>query len=235
MLNPSVFDKINVGCGYDHRQGYLNVDMDAACKPDVLLANNDFAALPKGHFAHLLARDVLEHIPRAQTMSALLEWADLLRVGGKMSLHTSSILGVARLIEATTKFAGHYNCEIYLYGNQTHSGDFHYTGFTEQTLRTYVTSAGFGIESLAVEDAWLFAVEATRVEEWSAPLRTHNDAPAEAFLAAAYDAALGRAPLEPYRSGHLRDLASGQTRRDLLKALFGSLERNLRVAERLGL
>lgn len=226
-------DRINVGCGYDHKPGFLNVDISPDCKPDLLLQDNDFSSLPKRHFNELVAVDVLEHIPRAQTMSALLEWADLLKVGGKMTLETSSILGVAKMLMALPRFEHQYGWTICLFGNQVHPGDFHYTGFTETTLRTYILSAGFEIHSFVERDNWLFRLEASRIHDWAELLAVK--APNDRFLELAYQAALYRSPEEPYTSYHLRELAGGQSRRDLLKQLFGCVERNYLVAQRHGL
>jgi predicted SAM-dependent methyltransferase len=232
MLPQPLPQRINVGCGYDHRPGFLNVDMDPACKPDLLLKDNDFSVLPRRHFSELVAMDVLEHIPRALTMPALLEWADLMQVGGRMTLETSSILGVARMLMARPSFQDQHTCTIYLYGNQAHAGDFHHTGFTETTLRTYVLSAGFEIHTFVERDNWIFLLEATRVLDWTALLGSAT--PDAEFVEAAYQASLFRSPQEPFTSAHLRELAEGRPRRDLLKQLFGSLERNYRIAQRNG-
>ena len=77
--------KINMGCGRDKRPGYLNVDTDPAASLDILLVNGDDSMIPRQHFVEVLARDVLEHIPRAQTLAALLDWADYLVDGGKLT------------------------------------------------------------------------------------------------------------------------------------------------------
>ena len=77
-MRLSEYTKLNYGCGFDKRLGYLNVDMDPACQPDLLIKSNDFSQLPKYHFEELLAKDVLEHIPRTQTLNALLEFSSLL-------------------------------------------------------------------------------------------------------------------------------------------------------------
>jgi predicted SAM-dependent methyltransferase len=233
MTNFHDFDKINIGCGYDRRAGYLNVDMDPACNPDMLLTDNDFSNVPKRHFGHLAAIDVLEHVPRANTMHALLEWANILKAGGTMTLDTSSILGVAKLLQDRPSFADQHNLTTCLFGNQTHPGDFHYTGFTEATLRTYVMSAGFAVDSMELHDDWLFLMQAHKTLDWTDLLdMSLSD---ESFLLAAYERALFRRPEEPFTSSHYRDLAAGQPRRALLKQLFASAERNYRVAQRQGL
>jgi hypothetical protein len=87
----SIYEKINFGCGYDKREGYLNVDSDPACDPDFLIPIGDLSLLPKHHFKEVLAKDVLEHIPRAKSLDALLEFSSLLCDGGTLFLQTSSI------------------------------------------------------------------------------------------------------------------------------------------------
>jgi predicted SAM-dependent methyltransferase len=55
--------KLNLGCGYDRREGWLNVDLFAPCEPDQVL---DIEAipwdLPSDAFEHVLIKHVLEHV-----------------------------------------------------------------------------------------------------------------------------------------------------------------------------
>lgn len=55
--------KLNLGCGFDKHEGWLNVDSFAMCKPDQLL---DIEAtpwdLPSDGFEHVLMKHVLEHV-----------------------------------------------------------------------------------------------------------------------------------------------------------------------------
>jgi hypothetical protein len=73
---------MNFGCGYDRREGYLNVDIHPECRPDLLIKRDDYSAIPHNYFNEILAHDVLEHIPRARTLSMLLNWASWLAGGG---------------------------------------------------------------------------------------------------------------------------------------------------------
>lgn len=50
LKKPALPAKLNIGCGYDKRDGYLNIDSDPACCPDILIIDNDLSGLPKGHF-----------------------------------------------------------------------------------------------------------------------------------------------------------------------------------------
>jgi predicted SAM-dependent methyltransferase len=55
--------KLNLGCGFDKREGWLNVDGFAACAPDLLM---DIEATPwpldTDAFEHVLLKHVLEHV-----------------------------------------------------------------------------------------------------------------------------------------------------------------------------
>jgi len=103
---PTVFpSRLNVGCGYDKRAGYLNIDIHAACEPDILIRDGDYSAIPHDHFEEVYAHDVLEHFPRRQTLGVLLDWASWLKTGGKLLCQTTSILGAADHLQRGTSLS----------------------------------------------------------------------------------------------------------------------------------
>ena len=60
---PSLMDKLNLGCGFDHRDGYLNSDSFYECKPDVLINIEETPwAFRDNAFQHILLKHVLEHV-----------------------------------------------------------------------------------------------------------------------------------------------------------------------------
>jgi predicted SAM-dependent methyltransferase len=225
----SIPSKLNIGCGYDKRAGYLNVDMDPACKPDLLITDNDFSSLPRQHFDEVLAHDVLEHIGRAQTGAALLEWIDLLKVGGTLVVQTSSILGVAQLLERHQNYVDQANFTIYLFGNQAHPGDFHHTGFTEATLKIHLIAAGLEIEDFELRDAWLFHVRARKHLDWTRLLAA--TVPNAEFLKLAYEEALFRQADEYSLNLLVGQIETGRSRRDVLKQFYSSEERRMRISQ----
>lgn len=231
MIDSPPVRRLNFGCGYDKRPGYVNVDSDPVCGPDVLILNNDLSPLQGEPFSEVLARDVLEHIPRTQTPSILLEWAALLEPAGRLVLQTSSVIGVARQLERETSFRQQYGWTICLFGNQAHPGDFHLTGFTELTLRVHLLSAGFQTQRMWLTDRWLLHAEATKVDDWLAVLTSTADADDHAFLRAAYQAALFRDGDAGGMDYFLEGLGAGTfDRREVLKTLMASPERLFAVA-----
>ena len=223
-------NKINMGCGYEKLAGYLNVDVDPACSPDLLIVGGDDAMIPRQHFRELLAADVLEHIPRAQTPAALLDWADYLVEGGTLIVQTSSILDVASKLRQFPRYRDQHAWTICLFGNQAHPGDFHHTGFTDVTLKVQLLSAGFRIDRLELKDDWLLRAEATKVENWAAPCAAGIASDID-FFREAYRRAVARDAEEQEIRDSTAALTRGSSRKDVLKAVYASPERLFRVAE----
>lgn len=229
------YSKLNFGCGYDKREGYLNIDMDENCCPDLLIRDMNFAVVPKTHFEEVCALDVLEHIPRSNTLSIMLDWAEFLKMDGRLILQTSSILGISKLISESNSYADHHNYTIYMYGNQAHDGDFHHTGFTETTLKTHLVAAGFEASAIETQDRWLFFVDSKKIYDW-AELAQQPYLNLQEFITAAYRDALGREADQDGRTFLTEKLMTGSwSRRDALKHLFQSPERLYRAAALIGL
>jgi hypothetical protein len=64
-------NNLNLGCGFDKRPGYTNVDMNSFHSPDLVCDVLDLSVLPKNYYVEIVAQDILEHLPRNLTKSAL--------------------------------------------------------------------------------------------------------------------------------------------------------------------
>ena len=229
----SIYEKINFGCGYDKREGYLNVDSDPACDPDFLIPIGDLSLLPKHHFKEVLAKDVLEHIPRAKSLDALLEFSSLLRDGGTLFLQTSSITQVAKKLADNPLFADQYGWTICLFGNQAHPGDFHHTGFTDTTLTVHLATSGFEVMNKGMVEDWCIWFECRKVNAWDDLLKSHTDG--NELIAAAYENFFRR-PIDNIGIAHFGgQLSAGINRRSVLKEIAASPEHLFVVARILGL
>jgi len=222
LVDFKFFKKINIGCGHNKLDGYLNIDIDEAAAPDVLVVDNDLSFLPQGHFDEVLANDVLEHIPHRYTMSALLDWASLLRHNGILRIQTSNVLGVMQQMHKNPKFDAEYNWMRCLFGNQQHLGDYHYYGFTPRTLQVYLQVAGFACDGFEVRDLWLLYCEAEKVTDWKASLSL--DLSDEAFVEHAYQTTLRRPADTHGLVWHCEALKRGQPREVVLRQLLTSPE-----------
>jgi hypothetical protein len=156
--------RVNLGCGFDHRDGYLNVDFQDFHHPDLLADVRDLSMLPSGYYEELIAQDVLEHLPRTEVLEALREWSRLLMPGGRLVLRVPDVIGLAKLLAKRHDLAEQEILLQNLYGTQAYSGDFHFFGFTEVVLRHYVALAGLEVAELRHRDEWLFDAIAVRVK-----------------------------------------------------------------------
>lgn len=152
--------KLNVGCGFDRREGYLNVDFQDFHEPDLVADVRDLAVLPGGHFDEVLALDVLEHLPRSDTLSTLREWRRVLADGGRLHLQLPDVMGVAHLLRVRDTASGHEEQLHSLFGTQAYTGDFHLAGFTDLHLIECLAEAGFDHISLERRDYWMITADA---------------------------------------------------------------------------
>lgn len=226
--------KLNFGCGADKRPGYLNVDIDPDCQPDLLIINNDYSVIPKNHYREILANDVLEHIEREKTFVVLLEWATYLKLGGVLSMQTSSVVDIVKNLQQKDTFEHHQLWLHMLFGTQAKEGDYHLNSFTKSTLKTLLGAAGFDITHLSLRDRWLFQVEAQKISDWTQELNRLSKVTKDNqdFLDIAYRELLGRQIDKEGLEHNLNALNNGTPRIAILKQLYVSKERlnNFRVS-----
>jgi predicted SAM-dependent methyltransferase len=157
-------DRLNLGCGWDHRDGYLNVDLHAFHSPDLQADVTDLAMLPDGHYREIVAQDILEHITRTRTLDVLRRWSALLAPGGTLSLRVPSLLDLAALI-GKPENQGRERQETLMqcmFGTQAYDGDYHLTSFTRPLLTEYLADAGLRVVEWRLRDEWLFEVTAEK-------------------------------------------------------------------------
>jgi SAM-dependent methyltransferase/predicted SAM-dependent methyltransferase/uncharacterized protein YbaR (Trm112 family) len=159
--------KLNLGCGFDLRAGYWNVDFQDFHKPDMVGDVRNLSTLPAGYFEEILAQDVLEHLPRLDTPLALAEWNRLLCIGGLLHIRVPNIVGVADLLVHPERQSIDDQKLLVqcLFGTQAYNGDWHLTGFTDKLLHYYFAEAGFKVEALRPRDHWLFEATARKTRD----------------------------------------------------------------------
>lgn len=210
--------RLNVGCGYDYRQGYLNVDLHAVHKPDLVADVTHLPMLPDAAFDEIVAQDVLEHFERARTAPALAEWARLLAPHGVLRVRVPSLFGMFELLARPDRREPAKAEEVIhlMYGTQAYNGDYHLAGFTAATLDEQLRRVGLLVCEASIMDGWLFDVSARKTD------RLADDAE---FVHGAYFSLLGR-PADPGGlAACVQALASGSATREHIEArLIGSEE-----------
>jgi SAM-dependent methyltransferase len=230
-FDPAGFPrKLNLGCGWDLRAGYLNVDLNAFHKPDLVGDVRDLPMLPSGHYQEIIAQDVLEHLPRTATASALREWNRLLQMGGTLVLRVPSLEGLAELFRNSRSFNKQRELMQCLFGTQAYTGDFHLTSFTRLLLEGYLTRTGFKPQRVDVMHDWLFDATARKVAEAGPSLDSQRAqllkiADDGDFVFEAYELLLRRKPDDGGQAFYLGSLKQRQlTREQVLGIIEGSPE-----------
>jgi autotransporter strand-loop-strand O-heptosyltransferase len=139
--------RLNIGSGMNNQEGYVNVDKyhkDADLKAD---GNNlDYE---DNSITEVLSEHMLEHVSHIDTDSYLKEWHRVLKQQGVLRLNLPDL-------EWCMSEWSNPNNETFLslhrlFGSQHEDGQVHYTGFTEDTIRTDLVNAGFQIKSIDKE------------------------------------------------------------------------------------
>lgn len=138
--------KLNLGCGLDKRPDYLNVDLRPDVHPDRIADVSDLRWLPDGAAEEILARDVLEHVPRAQVPAVLREWRRVLAPGGVLHLQLPNLRYLARRYLASGNVA---EFVLWIYGGQDYRENFHQSGFDARSLARALDKAGFVVAEMA--------------------------------------------------------------------------------------
>ncbi len=203
--------KLNLGCGFDKKEGYLNIDFNDFHDPDMVANVCNLEMLPCGYYEEIIAYDVLEHITRNKTKLVLSEWNRLLKKGGILHLQVPDLLGILSLLmqDAYQSLEQQEVLVHCLFGSQQYHGDFHHTGFTEMIIRSYLEETGFETESVARKDEWLLQVSAKKIKECVLgellSIQDHTE-----FVATAYVNILERKPDKDGFKYYTERLISGE-------------------------
>lgn len=152
VLNPAALAdgdlRVNLGAGHLPMTGYVNVDMRELPGIDVV-AGVDRLPFGTESLTELFSSHTLEHFPEEQLRRTLLPyWTGLLRRGGRFRAVVPDLDAMTRAL-----VAGEIPFDAYravAYGGQEYEGDFHFTGFTPDSLAALLTDAGLtGVELVA--------------------------------------------------------------------------------------
>lgn len=152
--------KLNLGCGFDIKSGYLNIDFQDFHSPDLVADIRKLDMLPSEYYDEIIAQDCLEHFPRCDTESALFEWSRLLKSKGVLKLRLPNLIGLLELFlwEDKQSIEAQKTLVQCLFGTQAYEGDWHLTGFTQVLIEHYLEIANFSNIIIKSKDHWLFDI-----------------------------------------------------------------------------
>jgi len=130
-------DKLNLGCGHDIREGWVNLDSAALPGVDVV---HDLSQLPlpfeDGRFSEVLCQDVLEHV---DYVAVLRELHRVTEPGGRVTIRSPHFTAAAVYVDPT-----------------------HRTGFSIDTFSFFARESDYGERSYYFDFAFE-RVESARI------------------------------------------------------------------------
>jgi len=143
--------KLNVGCGTDIREEYINLDIRELPGVDIVCNMMDEEIpLPEESCDKILAKDILEHFPLDKTDMIITKWWELLKPRATLHIQVpNTLLNVLQWIKGETKTLKktQHITERFsqlIYGKQDYPGNFHYQLFDESRLEMVLKKNGFG-------------------------------------------------------------------------------------------
>lgn len=160
--NRGLGAKIDIGSGDNPMLGFIHVDIQKISHVDII-AEADKLPIPDSVVSEIYSSHLAEHFTRQQFDVVLSEWRRVLKDGGTLIIKCPDILTVAsKLLNKEVD----YNLGVsWIYGGQRTQWDYHYWGYSFDSLREKLERIGFGeITRLHDVDDWL-KVRATCIKE----------------------------------------------------------------------
>ena len=152
--------RLHLGAGAERREGWLNVDLNPATRPDIVASVEALPMVPDASVDEIEAHHLFEHLTYTQATTALQEWRRILRPGGTLSLELPNMEACIRLLGQHFDAQGHDLAMVGLYGwppDIDREGTFqtHKWGWTPATLTRALQTAGFGeVTEQPVTQGW---------------------------------------------------------------------------------
>jgi predicted SAM-dependent methyltransferase len=132
--------RLNVGAGHITRDDYLNVDSRDLPGIDIVADVRRLPFEPK-QLKELYSAHLLEHFPIEELRRVILpRWVSLLEDGGRL---LSVVPDVETMV--SERAAGRMPFDEFvevMYGGQEYAGDFHFSGFSKETLTRLLEDVG---------------------------------------------------------------------------------------------
>lgn len=113
--------KLNLGCGPDYREGFINIDAHDQFKYD-LICNVEKLPYEDNSTDYIIALDLLEHFTCQKTEQVLKEWIRVLKSGHEIQLRVPDFEAI--IDGYNTKAISTSRAIELLFAKQTHPFDF---------------------------------------------------------------------------------------------------------------
>ena len=146
VISPKI--KLHLGCGWDYKTDYINVDKSKYCPTDDELDLSEPLPYPEDSVDLIETHHFIEHIPthlgtkdyKAEFLPILRDWHRVLRSDGKIVIECPDFDALITMYSKAPKKRDDLLKHIYGYGGE---GQYHYMGWSFNRLKTVLSSAGF--------------------------------------------------------------------------------------------
>lgn len=136
------FTKINLGCGINHLQGFVNVDIN---DPADVIMDIRKLDIENNSVEEIVCSHVLEHFADYEVIGVLQEIFRVLKPQGILYLEIPDLeYCVREWLKADENHPEKWNFYLMrIFGNQINEYEFHKTGFTEKRISRILSAIGF--------------------------------------------------------------------------------------------
>jgi predicted SAM-dependent methyltransferase len=143
--------KLNLGCGFDYRQGYLNVDFFNDLVADIKMPAAKLS-LPADYFEEILLGDVIEHLGYCESYFVLAQLYLLLTGSGVLVVNSPDLdRSLQQYVEASNCPHEKENILCWIYGTED-AGMSHKFCFPRDCLEQLLQKSGFSVERVTTEE-----------------------------------------------------------------------------------
>ncbi|RLC85258.1 MAG: hypothetical protein DRJ03_12190 [Chloroflexi bacterium] len=144
--------KLNLGCGFDKRKGYINIDARKDVKPDIVLdlEKELLQRFENESVDEILAKDFIEHLSWRVVEPFLKDCYRVLKHNGRIYIQTPDLEAIANKVILNPNFKfdqlhGFKAISYWVYGGQDYPENTHKAGFTINSLKQLLENIGFQI------------------------------------------------------------------------------------------
>jgi len=135
--------KIHLGCGYERKDGYENIDLNPEVSfPDKILDITQPLPYEANSVDEILIIHVIEHVSHQKILNMFRDWVRVLKPDGKADIECPNFPEAIRkwLLIPDWGDGSTYHT---IFGGQKDKGSFHIAGYSYEILEKLLKEAGF--------------------------------------------------------------------------------------------
>jgi predicted SAM-dependent methyltransferase len=132
--------KLNLGCGYDYKKGWINLDFDKSVNSDVTADLTKKLSFKNNDIDFILLQDVLEHLTKEDAKNLLKECFRILKANGKIKIRIPDIYQIFNCFKDDPEVLFRF-----IYGDTSINDKLgtHKFGYSKKSLEKLLKSIGY--------------------------------------------------------------------------------------------